>query len=253
MYDSQLEHVLRLRSRPEKLEGLAGVLGPGGIGTYVVPQVLDASQLYFINREINDSQALPWQDNHEDFQNARFTVVQRHDVYALKLSAGDQEPVQRLPRLKALASNIGRMINGLADVFPALADWKPDEMSLHRYDEPEVGLSFHKDNLDFFGLVAVLTTDGEKDLIIRTDDGQEVPHHTVPGDLMLTRVNGLYDSPTNDESGKRINICPDHGVYNVSDPYSTSFIVRANSQPQYQIRGFHYANWVGQPKPSSAS
>jgi hypothetical protein len=253
-HERQLEYVLQLDAGPEKLVGLEAALGPGGIGTFVVPQVVTEPQLTFINQEINDPHALPWQDNHEDIQNARFTVVQRHDVYALKLSAGDQAPVERLPRLRALTNNIGQMIVELSDVFPALIDYVPDEMSLHRYDEPEVGLSFHKDNVDFFGLVAVLTTDGSKDLVIRTEDGQEIPHFTQPGDLMLTRVNQLYPHPKKytDHEGKQkdVNICPDHGVYNVSKPYSTSFIVRANSLPQYQIKGFRYANWVGDKKPS---
>ncbi len=149
--------------------------------------------------------------------------------------------VEQVPHMRALAANIQGLIRGLSPLFPSLSSWEADEMSVHRYDDQEVGLSFHKDNLRFMGLIAVLTVEGESDVAVRDEDGEAHYFPVRAGDLNLTRATGLY--ATEQVDGKRVNLCPDHGVYNLRTPFRTSFIVRANSEPLEPIPGFVYANW----------
>jgi hypothetical protein len=95
--------------------------------------------------------------------------------------------------------------------------------------------------------------EGEKDSVIEYPEGNFTATPTRPGDLILNRVNGLYPHPKKDEHGEPINICPEHGSYSMCTPTSTSFIVRANTMPDYAIDGFDYYNWVGKPLPRKSS
>lgn len=240
----RLHEVLSLSVGAEKLRGIDDALGPKGIGSFVLRNVLDPDQIELTQAEIFDPHKVAWRDNHDSFTNRRgIEVVENHTVYALKLSDGDQEPVARVPHMRALASNVEKLVRGLSGVFPNLHHWKTDEMSLHRYDDPEIGLSFHKDNLRFTGLVGVLTLEGESDVVIKGESGDEHVLPMFPGDLNLTRATGLYDAP------KGVNLCPDHAVMNLRTPYRTSFIVRDNDRPHLPVPGFTYDNWVGEQEP----
>lgn len=141
-----------------------------------------------------------------------------------------------------LAREIQDFVRTLRSAFPTLANWTADEMSLHRYDHPDVGLSFHKDNLRFVGLIAVATIEGERDLEVKAEDGSIVTLPMYTGSLALTRATDLIPGIV-DSRGKKVNLCPDHAVTNLRTPTSTSFIVRANSRPNDEVPGFEYANW----------
>jgi hypothetical protein len=241
-----LREKLQLDITPEKLHGLADALGPGSIGTFVVREVLNKEQLALMQNEIFNPELVAWRDNHDSFVNKRgLTVIENHTTCALKLHKGDHRMVERVPHMRALAQNIETVIRDLAPLFPSLHNWRADEMSLHRYDNPDVSLSFHQDNLRFTGLIAVLALEGENDLAILDDQGETHRLPIYPGDLNLTRATELYDVPPVD--GKPVNLCPDHAVVNLRTPFKTSFIVRANNRPNDLVPGFEYANWDGQP------
>lgn len=218
-----------------------------GSGTVLMPGVLDAGQLSLLQEEVHNPELVPWQDNHVTYPNERgMQVEQNHLRYALKLSRGDPEPVKRLPRLRAVAANIEAFLQSddVITMFSTTDDWVADEMSLHLYDEPEVGLSFHKDNLRFFGAIAVLAVEGQKEMWSIGRDGVIMSLAVNPGDLVLNRAGGLYPPRYRMSKGKQVQIneCPDHGVYNLVPP-AISFIVRANTRPDDPIKGFTYDNW----------
>lgn len=243
-YNNDLfKQALDLDVTPEKLHGIETALGPNGIGTFPIRSVLDNKQIGIMQREITDSSKVRWHSSHDEYINKRgIKIVQNHDSFALKLLQGDQSQVDNVPAMKALASNIEEFIQALSTHFPNLASWQADEMSLHRYDA-DIGLSYHKDNLRFTGLIAVLTLEGASDFAVKDASGNEVFYPVTEGDLMLTRATNLY--PAVNENGNNINLCPDHAVLNLRTPYRTSFIVRANSRPNEQIQGFHFNNWQG--------
>jgi hypothetical protein len=242
----RLQQVLALNVGANKLRGIDSALGMGGVGSFVLRNVLNSDQVEIMQAEILDPHCVQWRDNHDRFFNKRgLEIIENHTVYALKLSRGDQSPVARVPHMRALAANIEKLVRGLSGVFPSLLQWETDEMSLHRYDDLDVGLSFHKDNLRFIGLIGVLTLEGESDVVIRDDLGEEHVLAMHPGDLNLTRATGLYDAPKGD------NLCPEHAVLNLRTPHRTSFIVRDNDRPQLAVPGFTYDNWTGESATSA--
>lgn len=233
---------LALDVSSEKLDGIDRALGPGGIGTFVLRSVLDQQQLDFVWEEASNPDLLVWREDRKPYYNDRgMLIVQNHTTSALKLHHGDQSLVERVPRMRALAANLQDLVRSLAPHFGSLEGWTVDEMSLHRYDDVEVGLSFHRDNMRFIGLIGVLTLEGESDVAILDDDQNAHYFPVGPGDLNLTRAASLY--PAVNSESKPLPLCPDHGVYNLRTPYRTSFIVRANSRPDEPVPGFVYANW----------
>ncbi len=216
---------------------IAECLGAHGIGSYVLHQAICRDYL----ESLPDLSTIPWRDNHTTFKNKRdLTVIQKHDVYALKLRDGDQSVVAKSDFMRAIAYVIERFVQGLADEFPVLGEWHADEVSMHRYDQEDIGLSRHRDNLRFWGLVVVLTLQGSSDFVVY--DG-EVEHTTIvsPGSLALMRATNLVGDPS--DIARQTNLCPEHGVVRVRELPRTSLIVRDNLLPQEAIDGFVYANW----------
>lgn len=235
-YSPQLDVTL------EKLDGFIEALDPDGIGSFVVRQVVDEEWLASLQAEV--AEAVAWHDTHTEYDNARGKhVVQNHDTYALKIGLGDQDPLLRIPRLLRTGEKIRDLIRNLGAVHPVLGSWELNEISLHRYDDQELGLGFHRDNLRYLGVVAVLNIDGVSDLEVM-EEGTGAIHamRIYPGDLTLTRVSGIYDGGYDDE-GKRINTCPDHAVTRLQTSTRTSLILRHNSRPEEPINGFEFHNW----------
>jgi len=111
---------------------------------------------------------------------------------------------------------------------------------MHQYDDPEVGLSRHRDNLRFWGVVAVLTVEGSSDFVIYDGDMEHVLH-AEPGTLMLMRATNLTGDLTDVAYQQSMN--PEHGVVRVRSLPRVSFIVRDNLLPNKPISGFTYDNW----------
>lgn len=231
-----------LQITPDKLRGIPEAHGPGGIGTFLIEEVLSEEHTERLLYEIGAFDPNAWRDNHGSYVNKRgLTIVENHTTLAFKLLQGDQSYADHLPGLRDLATQIQSLIRGLAWFFPKLDDWTADEMSLHRYDNPEIGLSFHKDNLRFIGEIAVATLDGSKDFAVLDEDGSIVTIPTPARSLTLTRATDLWSAY--DTQDRQINLCPDHAVLGLKTDTSTSFIVRANSRPDEAIEGFSYINW----------
>lgn len=240
--NDSLRQSLDLQITPEKLHGIEKALGPEGIGTFPIVGALNPEQVQIMQQEIFDPQRVTWHDSHDDYLNERdMRIIQNHNSFALKLLQGDQSMVDNVPAMKALAMNIEEFVRALSAHFPNLASWHVDEMSLHRYDDPKIGLTYHKDNKRFPGIISVFTLEGTREFAVLDKDSNEHVYLVSEGDLMLTRATKLWDEV--DANGKVKNLCPDHRTGNLHTRFSTSFITRANDKPNEQIEGFTYDNW----------
>lgn len=214
---------------------LADPLAPG---VCKIEGFATSDEIAAVNVEVNDPEKVAWLDAHETYVNQRgLTIVQNHFTYALKLSTGDQSQLEALPATNALRWRTERFIQGLAPIFPSLVSWEADELSLHLYDDPDVGLNRHKDNMRFVGLIAVVAIDGECDLVVN-HQGQEIALPVEPGDLSILRAPGLIDT--------NLDVRPEHSVENLRTSTRLSMMLRANNRPHDAIRGFQFNNWDGQ-------
>lgn len=248
---SQMLHI-----NDEKLTGLEQRLGRFGVGAFHIPGVLDQTSRQTLLNEISDRAAVLWSDVQSEYVNIRGkTIVQNHEVFGLKLSMGDMGYVERVPRMKQLADETQAFVQRLSEAYPILNIWQADEMSYHHYYEPEVGLSFHKDNWRFPGVVVVITIDGASDFCIlsETEITEPDPHtgkpvikeriwhstYTIPvepGSMVIMRAPGLLGEVDED-------LRPEHAVINVQDGHRIAFMLRANNRPYDESYGFEYANW----------
>lgn len=201
--------------------------------------------------EIADDNRVHWRDAGGTYTNNRgIEIIQNHDVFALKLSLGDPAPIAEVPRMRQLAAEAEQFVQSLGEQYNSLSGWDADEMSYHRYYDQNVGLSFHRDNLRFPGLIVVISIDGEADFQvierdpITDDSGAIIDWHwrstytipTKPGDMVLTRAPGLLPDMTPDDR-------PEHAVVNGRVLPRISFMLRANNRPNDQGYGFEYYNW----------
>ncbi|MYB75549.1 MAG: hypothetical protein F4X83_00295 [Chloroflexi bacterium] len=205
-----------------------------GTGVEIIPCFADPSEVAVVAKEAGGL-GKEWLDAHETYQNKRgLEIVQNHFTFALKLSRGDQSFLDRLPNTVALKEKTQDYVNEMSAEFPSLENWEADELSFHLYDDQEVGLSRHRDNLRFIGLVAIVAIEGECDLVI-THKGQDMISPVLPGDLCLLRAPGLIDT---DEE-----IRPEHSVQNLKTETRLSMMLRANDRPAEAIPGFKFNNW----------
>ena len=243
-----------LHVNPEKLGGIEQALDPDGPGVFYIPEAVPPEALACIQDEIFDPFKVQWRDNHHRSSHPRHgELIENHDVLALKLDRGDHRWEYRVPRMQQLCVETVQFIRSLGAVFPSLFDYTPDEMSLHRYDDAEVGLSFHVDNERFRKLVAVVRLEGENEFQYLSKPHQKgdviTPQniHVIAakaGDLILTRVPGLHELKWREDAPNRVvNDCPDHRVVNQKTPHATSFMIRENSVPHLNPNGFTYENW----------
>ena len=207
----------------------------GGRGVEVIPAFAKPAELGNVLEEIGDPNRVQWLDAHEIYENQRgLRIEQNHFTFALKLSAGDQSFLDCLPATKALLSRTQNFIRSLAPIFPPLRDWQADELSFHLYDNKDVGLSRHRDNLRFIGLVAIVAIENECDLVVRHQN-EDVALPVAPGDLCLLRAPGLIEAQT--------EIRPEHSVQNLRSETRTSMMIRANNRPAEPLPGFKFNNW----------
>ena len=207
----------------------------GGTGVEIINGFADQTEISSVLQEANDPERVQWLDAHEVYKNNRgLTIIQNHFTFALKLSEGDQSFLDQLPETAALKERTQRFINDLSTIFPSLANWEADELSFHLYDDKEVGLSRHRDNLRFIGLIAIISISGECDLVI-THQGKDIELPVIPGDLCLLRAPGLIDS--------RTEVRPEHSVQNLRTDTRLSMMLRANNRPTEVIKGFKFNNW----------
>lgn len=232
-------------------------IGPGGPGVINLRGILNNEFILELVSEYEDESMVHWWDAGSTYANNRSVkIVQNHDVFALKLSAGDQGPVNNVPSMSRLAASTEWLINHLSIGFPNLSGWTADEMSYHRYYDNKIGLSHHRDNARFTGLIAVASIFGEADfsvierepLSMEYDEelGIEVVSQwlvkneliipTSPGDLVLTRATDLYN-------GMKAKDRPEHAVFNIREVPRVSFMLRANARPLEENYDFTYFNW----------
>ena len=206
-----------------------------GTGVEIINDFVDQTEVSSVLQEANDPERVQWLDAHEVYKNDRgLTIIQNHFTFALKLSEGDQSFLDQLPETVALKERTQRFINDLSTIFPSLVNWEADELSFHLYDDKEIGLSRHRDNLRFIGLIAIISLSGECDLVI-THKGKDIELPVISGDLCLLRAPGLIDSHT--------EVRPEHSVQNLRTDTRLSMMLRANNRPTEVIKGFRFNNW----------
>ena len=205
-------------------------------GVEIIKGFADQTEVNSVLEEANDPERVQWFDAHEVYKNNRgLTIVQNHFTFALKLSEGDQSFLDQLPRTVALKERTQQFIKkDLSTTLPSLVDWEADELSFHLYDDKEVGLSRHRDNMRFIGLIAIIAVDGECDLVI-THKGEDIKLSVTPGDLCLLRAPGLINSDA--------EVRPEHSVQNLRSKTRLSMMLRANNRPTEAIKGFRFNNW----------
>lgn len=232
-----------LHINPDKLNGIEKALGVDGMGAFHIPDALSPSSVQHLQNEVFDPMKVAWRDNHHDSEHPRHgRLIENHTVFALKLDRGDKRWEYRVPRIRQLRDETVRFIQSLGSIFPSIVEFSPDEMSLHRYDDQETGLSWHRDNLRFRGLIAVMRLEGVSDFQVLDDNDNVHTMTAKAGDLILTRATGL-NGLHHDAEGKLINDCPDHQVVNAQTSFVTSFMLRQNSRPAENANGFDYENW----------
>lgn len=210
---------------------------PEQLGVKIIEDFVSAAEIEEVLSEAQDPDKVQWLDVHDTYVNQRgLTIVQNHFAFALKLSRGDQSPLDLLPATVALYRRTERFVKSLSTVFPSLVAWEADELAFHLYDDQDVGLSLHRDNKRFVGLIAIVAIDGACDLVV-SHQGEDVVAPVSPGALSLLRAPGLIDAD--------IEVRPEHSVRNLRTPTRLSMMIRANSKPAEFVEGFVYNNWNG--------
>jgi len=221
--------------RQPHLEQAAESLGPDGTGIALFRAVAYRDILSSAMKEINDPAKVQWRSQRHEFTNARGALIkENYDAFALRLHRGDREMADRLPTILALTRAVELLATrDMAQYFPALNDWRADEMTIHRYDAGKVGISSHRDPTRYNGIISSLTLAGEGLLSVGDEDTgiQEIP--LGPGDLFLMRGPGLYEAPSG------VDIRPMHRV----DGARTSLMNRDNLLPDKRFEGVVYDNW----------
>ena len=211
------------------------LIDPEASGLKVINSFAQKRELEAVLEEINNPQKVKWLDTHEIYKNKRgLTIIQNHFTFALKLDRGDQSFLKRLPETVKLKERTQAFIKELVPLFPSLASWQADELSFHLYDNQKVGLSRHRDNLRFRGLIAIVSLSGQCDLVI-THREERIVRVIKAGDLCLLRAPGLIKS--NQE------IRPEHSVQNLKSKTRLSMMLRSNNRPAEAIEGFKFNNW----------
>ncbi len=221
---------------PFIVETTAGSLGPDGPGFTHISSVIDADHLAAIQAEIHNPKNVAWRNNRTTHRNQRgVTIYQNYDAFSLKLRHGNQQVVAKVPTVHELVRSVENLIRfDLAQYYPVLTEWHADEMVLHRYDAHKTGITHHRDQRRFWGIIAVVTLEGKGILSIQDNDNQD---STIvkAGDLTLMRAPDLY--PSDDD------IRPMHGVDSYQGYSRTSLVIRADRQSDKQFDGFTYDNW----------
>jgi hypothetical protein len=226
---------------PEQIIQFVHALGPGELGAVVIENSVSPEVRAYLQRSVL---GLPWRSVHAQYTNdSGHEVDQRHGAYALKTSRGDQSPFVAHPYLRETADAMQRLIRGLSFGLPQLEAWEVDEVSSHYYDDPELGLSRHRDQSIFIGAIAIYTAVGEGDFAVYTNDrSNKQPveiFKTKPGTLAVLRASSPYS--------EKPNLCPDHAVLEVSVVPRVTIMARASRDPDVCLPGFTFDNW--QPDP----
>ncbi len=205
------------------------------IGVEIIRDFVAEDELIKVNEEISSPNKVEWLNAHEVYTNKRgLEIIQNHDTFALKLHNADNTLLENLPLTKSLYQRTEGFIRGLNKFFPTLYGWTADELTLHLYDNKEIGLSRHRDNTRFIGLIAIISLDGICDLSVRHNN-EDIDYQVTPGDLTLLRATDLIDSDN--------EIRPEHSVVNLQTTTRLSMMLRANSKPDEIVPGFKFNNW----------
>lgn len=205
---------------------------PGKDGVAHIPGYLGEADLEPIWEEM---ESIKWCDEHKKYQNKRgLKIVQNYFSHSLKLDQGDQAWREQMASINGVALQIRKFVQNLWDFYPPLVDWRPNELTFHKYDDSDVGLSRHKDSKRFVGVIAIASLEGKCDFGIWRE-GKTTLYPTEPGDLLLMRAPGLIKTDQ--------DIRPEHSVVNIRTPIRTSMTLRQDAQPDQVFGGAKFANW----------
>jgi hypothetical protein len=216
-------------------EELSQLTDPNKMGVLYIEDFLDSRLLEAVRTELSDSPSVVWNDAHDTYRNQRgLTIIQNHDLFALKLGPVEDLSSGTTPSVAVATNRVHDLVDELAESVPSLAGWRANELSMHRYDVQELGLSTHRDNTRYFGLIAITALVGEcafetKYRHLRSN------YHSKEGGIFLMRASGLIDEPG--------ELRPEHGVGRLFTPIRISLMLRHNTKPNEAIDGFEFNNW----------
>ena len=216
-------------------ESICEALGPEGIGAAHIPGFLNVDE---VNVLASGFATIPWRRANRSYQNQRgLHIEQRYDEFALRTD-GDQAAFVQFPFMADLSRRLTEFVGTFSDVFPVLETWQAREVSTHRYLDTELGLTRHRDNARFYGVIGQLTITGLCDTAIYPGP-QLIQAH--PGDLILLRATHLTGDP--EDESYRVMSNPEHAVLAVHHVPRISLIVRDTLRPTEAPPGFTYDNW----------
>lgn len=215
---------------PEAIQELQDSQGFGALRVY---DFVEDDLLHDSQQELFDESRVPWRDNHTTYDNdAGRRIIQNYDVYSLRLDQGDQSPLEAMPNTVEISKRVETFVKSLGLILPPLVGWEPNEMSLHRYDDYDVGLSPHHDHTCFTELIAIVSLYGACDIEL----DEFALKMMKEGDLLLLRAPGLIES---DEE-----VRPMHGVVNLYTQTRVSMSLRVNKDPTKLPKSYTYDNWT---------
>ena len=222
----------------KSIENLAYELGPEGRGIGVMWQFMDRDYTDAINQELADPE-LPWYKQTGFMNKAGKWIDQNFEVFALKLTRGDQETYAHMQAYHSLAGFVTEnVVEPLAEHFPSRETWGADELSSQRYPDKVGELSWHFDLERHTGIIAICSVDGQAVLSAQTRLGV-FNFELHPGDIAVLRAPGLFDAGLVDGPFR-----PRHAVTEIlGDQPRTSITIRDNNLPDTKPDRFEYANW----------
>lgn len=205
---------------------------PENLGAVRIADFVPASDRQDLLAEF---EGLPWLDAYKRYRNKRGAeIIQRYRTFALDLLHGPDELLQEMPHTRNLIFRTEEVVRGLG--IATLAGWTVNEIGINYYDNPELGITYHRDNHPFRGAVAVASVEGECDFKVRSGDREE-SFRNVAGDLTLMRAPGLIDVPVLEDFEER----PEHAVGKIYRIPRISVVMR-NSVAEDVLPDFQYNN-----------
>ena len=131
----------------------------------------------------------PWQRLEDRGQN----VQQEFDFYRW------QEHPTRLPLTGQVTRRLGKLIRNQHRLAAPYGTWRPNDISIQRYQEGQTGITAHRDYKSDITLVAVFTVAGYAKFRACSDQtGTDTRDfwYTEPGSLILLRGPGLLGPGT---------------------------------------------------------
>lgn len=140
----------------------------------------------FIRRDaLEDLQRLCCEIEFTEISNTYEKVTEHYSV-------PERLPPQVNQCITALGEQLRQRFSAYAFRYPVLADWAPNDFSVHLYDDNSY-ITSHRDHASYKGIIAVVSIQGEANFEVREARHAEpiTVWRTQPGDMMILRSSGF--------------------------------------------------------------